>query len=158
MAKKVAKEAKPKKVKVYKRAQIGKRPPRNFWFDGFAGECEEPVEVDGKEIIPLRTTKRFGGGERYKLAGADMVIYQRSAADKLGAVEVGRVEARAKADGTLTLQIWGLKRNGEMKRLHDITSHRFGVPVDSPLLSEEKAHGKAEADEAGEGDGLEAGG
>lgn len=136
------KEKKPKKVRVFKRATIGKRPPRNVYYDGTAGECEPPVEIDGVEIIPLRATRKFGGGERFKLAGVDLIINQRSAADKLGAIEVGRVESRTKPDGTIITRFFGLMRSGKMKQLHEVVSHRFGTPVDTVPLSEEIENAK----------------
>jgi hypothetical protein len=146
MAKKTPAPKKVKKTRTFERAKIGKRPPRNFWFDGFAGVSEEPigddVDEDGDPVnIPLRTTKRFGAGERYILAGADIIINQRSSADNLGAVVVGKIEARALADGTLLLRMFALRRDGSYKRVHKVRSHRFGVTVDQTPLSEETVNG-----------------
>lgn len=155
----MAKRERKPKARVFKRATIGKRPPRNVYYDGTAGECGPPhyeplldkkgqplLDKNGEpvtqEIIPLRATRKFGGGERFILAGVDLVISQRSAADKLGAIEIGRVESRTRPNGEIVTRFYGLLKSNRMKLLHEVVSHRFGAPVDLAPFTEETDNAK----------------
>jgi hypothetical protein len=129
----------------FKQVQVGSRSPRNFYVDGFAGI----TRPDGT----LQKLRRFGGGGREKVAGIDLEIFQRSGPDKLGAVRVAWMEARATPEGKLTLKIFAPDRGGRVKVVVDTTSWRLGVPLeDSKPVLEEVQHGKAETEAADGGD------
>jgi hypothetical protein len=126
-AAKAVQDAKPGKD--FKRPKLGKMPARNFAVDLHLGVCE-PADESGE--IPLKKLDRRFRGRREKLAGFDLELYQRSAADKTGAVRVAWIEARADSTGRLTMKIFTLKR-GKVVKVLDSTSYRYGSPVEAAL-------------------------